>query len=134
MKLFKEKQKRNADRYLSLLLLLLCLTGQAASAEVTAWPVLDRAFSLLEKDNNFLERYNALTGSGISPLFENGVPYFFGGVSEYMLTLNYPLMTKKPVSMTRSGTVRAMCMYTALTVPGLSDGYVKNAVCSPWTA
>lgn len=59
-------------------LLLMTVFASASLAEVEKSPLLDAAFSLLEKDNVFQRRYNEITGSQVESLFELGVPYFFG--------------------------------------------------------
>lgn len=75
------------------LLMILFLLGTAiscAQAEVQRNPILDTAFSCLEKDNIFLRRYNELTGADVQPLFEAGIPYFFGGQDTNKLFASYP--------------------------------------------
>ena len=49
--------------------LLLWGTVWGGQAQVERAPVLDAAFSLLEEDNIFLLRYNALTGAEIEARF-----------------------------------------------------------------
>ena len=61
------------------LLMLLMLGGVNAQAEVERSELLDTAFSMLEKDNAFLLRYNELTGANVEARFEYGLPYFYGG-------------------------------------------------------
>ena len=68
--------KRTAVFFLALSLLFSCFS--LASAEVEKNPLLDAAFSMLEKDNVFQRRYNEITGANVESLFELGVPYFFG--------------------------------------------------------
>ncbi len=63
--------------------LLLIPSFTAARAEVERNPLLDAAFSLLEKDNIFQRRYNELTGAEVESLFELGVPYFYGRQVSY---------------------------------------------------
>ena len=62
--------------------LLLCALAlgfcSGAVGEVEQSPLLDAAFSLLEKDNIFQRRYNEITGANVESLFELGVPYFYG--------------------------------------------------------
>ena len=60
---------------------------------ITRSPYLDAAFSMLEEGNPFLERYNLLTGAGISPLFPYGVPYFIGGTKYRTLAVHIPEYT-----------------------------------------
>lgn len=72
-----------------LAMLLLC--GSVPSlAEVERSPILDAAFSLLEKDNIFLRRYNEITGAQVEALFELGVPYIFGGKNPELFMSKYP--------------------------------------------
>ncbi|MBQ8654042.1 MAG: C40 family peptidase [Clostridia bacterium] len=67
-------------KIIALLLLLLTLLGCAAAhAEVERSPLLDAAFTMLEKDNIFQRRYNEITGANVESYFETGLPYFFGG-------------------------------------------------------
>ena len=79
-------------------ILLILAVFPAAVAEVERSPLLDAAFSLLEKDNIFQRRYNEITGAQVESLFEYGVPYFFGRQisnagkllnTEYLIA-NYP--------------------------------------------
>lgn len=76
--------------------LLLWGTVWGGQAQVERAPVLDAAFSLLEEDNIFLLRYNALTGAEIEARFPQGVPYFFGGNDDkHLLFSRYPDYCKK---------------------------------------
>lgn len=52
--------------------------------------VLDRALSLLEEGNPFLERYNLITGAKITPPLPYGVPYLFGGRASSHVFSNKP--------------------------------------------
>lgn len=70
---------RMIRRMTAFLLMLLMLGGVNAQAEVERSELLDTAFSMLEKDNAFLLRYNELTGANVEARFEYGLPYFFGG-------------------------------------------------------
>lgn len=70
---------RMIRRMTAFLLMLLMLGGVSAQAEVERSELLDTAFSMLEKDNAFLLRYNELTGANVEARFEYGLPYFFGG-------------------------------------------------------
>lgn len=81
----------------TLLLILLCGACVSANAELKKNPLLDAAFSALEKDNIFQRRYNELTGSNVESLFELGVPYFFGQqVSNGKLLNKTYLVSKYP--------------------------------------
>lgn len=77
-----------------LAMLLLC-GALPALAEVERSPILDAAFSCLEKDNIFLRRYNEITGAEIEPLFELGVPYIFGGKDPERFMSKYPMYAKR---------------------------------------
>ena len=79
--------------------LLLCALLGSAQAEVKQNPLLDAAFSCLEKDNIFQRRYNEITGAQVESLFEQGVPYFFGRQTDYTgtkLTNVVDLMSNYP--------------------------------------
>ena len=69
------------------LLILFCVPAQA---ELEKSPLLDAALSALEKNNIFLARYNELTGSDISALFDLGIPYLFGGTEAGGVFNKYP--------------------------------------------
>ena len=78
---------RLMKRILALLLAMMSMLSipafageETESAELVKQdPLLDAAFSMLEPGNPFLEKYNEITGAGIEPYFEYGLPYFFGG-------------------------------------------------------
>lgn len=81
---------------LAALALLLCVQALSGQAQLEQAPVLDAAFSMLEEDNIFLRRYNALTGADIQARFAQGMPYFFGGNDDNGLLLSkYPDYYKK---------------------------------------
>lgn len=65
-----------------LLLALLLGTALPAQAEVERSALLDAALSMLEEDNDFLRRYNEITGANIEAVFPDGCPYFFGGKAD----------------------------------------------------
>ena len=65
---------------LAAVLLLAAFPGTAA-AERERSDLLEAAFELLEKGNPFAKRYAEQTGHKIKPLFPQGVPYFYGGLS-----------------------------------------------------
>ena len=71
------------------LLLWLCVFS-GAHALVERSPLLDAAFSALEKGNLFLRRYNEITGANVEPLYELGVPYYFGGKANALFWARYP--------------------------------------------
>jgi len=73
----------------------LLMSALPAQASVEKSPLLDAAFSLLEKDNIFLRRYNEITESEIEALFEFGVPYMFGGKGDDLFLSKYPDFAKR---------------------------------------
>lgn len=73
-----------------LFLAVLCCFAFSAHAEMERSPLLDAAFSLIEKDNIFLRRYNEITGADVEALFEFGVPYMFGGKGDDLFLSKYP--------------------------------------------
>jgi len=85
-------------RIIALILTLTALSAFSlpALAEVEQSPVLDAAFSMLEKGNPFLERYNTITGAGVEARFELGMPYFFGGKHDQMLKGEQLIFSREP--------------------------------------
>lgn len=79
---------------LSILVFMLGCTYNAC-AQVERSSLLDEAFSLIEKDNIFLRRYNEITGADVEALFEHGVPYFFGGKGDALFLSAYPDFAKR---------------------------------------
>ncbi len=64
-----------------ILALLLLFAGAAAEerdSRISACPVLNHAFTVLEKGNPFTERYNRITGENVQARMEQGAPYFWG--------------------------------------------------------
>lgn len=61
------------------LALSLLLGSSSALAELERNKYIDAAFEALEAGNPFVARYNELTGANIEPLYDTGIPYFFGG-------------------------------------------------------
>lgn len=87
-----------------ILLAMVLLGGVGtALAELEQNALLDAAFSAIEQDNIFQRRYNELTGSHVESLFEQGIPYFFGGqvnykgklVNDKLLMEDYPLYARE---------------------------------------
>lgn len=58
--------------------------------------LLDAAFSMLERGNPFLVRYNAITGADVDPFFEAGLPYFAGGTGELIADGEQLLFSRLP--------------------------------------
>ena len=73
---------RLIDRIIALVLALTSLLSLSVCAEeqpVQQSPLLDAAFSMLEAGNPILEAYNGVTGAGVAPYYEYGLPYLAGG-------------------------------------------------------
>ena len=89
---------------LALLLALAALLSVPAFAEdlVQQDPLLDAAFSMLEKDNPILNAYNEITGADVQVHFEYGLPYFFGGTYDYELNGKQHLFSRAPEYAKRS--------------------------------
>jgi len=84
-------------KWFLLLLFLASMLGVfTVSAQVERQPELDAAFSMIEEGNQFLERYNQITGANIQARYQYGVPYFFGGKKADDL-----MKIKKPIETTR---------------------------------
>lgn len=79
--------------FILLLLAMGMLASSNAFALITRHPELDLAFSLLEKDNIFLRRYNEITGAGIQARFDLGLPYLFGGQNAKEIFRKQPTYT-----------------------------------------
>ena len=62
---------------------------------VTAHPILNEAFRMLEAGNPIALRYGRMTGAEITPLFSAGVPYFWGGQDEKILMERWPEYTTR---------------------------------------
>ena len=103
----KRKVDDGMKKLLSLLLvavLALGLMAGSALALVEENPCLNAAFSMLEKDNIFLRRYNDITGANIQPVFEYGMPYYFGGQDANYILQKAPQYTKVTVGADTGGT------------------------------
>ena len=89
-------------KLIALLLAMMTLSSLCAFAEgeddglVKQDPLLDAAFSMLEEGNPILEAYNEITGAGVEPVFEYGLPYFFGGTYDYKIKGEQLLFSKAP--------------------------------------
>ncbi len=84
---------------IGIMMLSICVCAQA---ELEKSPLLDAAFTMIERDNIFQRRYNELTGSNVESLFELGVPYFFGGQKGDNVVSRYPDYLKaKPLERTK---------------------------------
>ena len=97
-------------RLIALLLAIMSLSSLCVYAEgddenaglVKRDPLLDAAFSMLEAGNPILEAYNEITGAGIEPIFEYGLPYFFGGTYDYKINNQELLFSRAPEYAKRS--------------------------------
>lgn len=78
----KERNTMKKTTALLMMVLLMMATVLPAQAEVQKSEILDAAFSMLEEGNDFLRRYNEITGSDVQAVFEDGCPYFFGGKAD----------------------------------------------------
>lgn len=65
-------------------------------------PLLDAAFSMLEEGNPFLNAYNEITGANVTVHFKYGLPYFFGGTYDYMISGKQHLFSREPEYAKRS--------------------------------
>lgn len=91
-------------KMIALLLAMMSLCSAFAVAEgddeyaglVKQDPLLDAAFSMLEAGNPILAAYNEITGANIEPIFEYGLPYFFGGTYDYKVNKQELLFSKAP--------------------------------------
>ncbi len=91
-------------KLIALLLAMMSLCSAFAFAEgddenaglVKQDPLLDAAFSMLEPGNPILEAYNEITGANVEPIFEYGLPYFFGGTYDYKVNGQQLLFSKAP--------------------------------------
>jgi len=82
-------------RALCIALAAVLMLQARALADVERSPLLDAAFSLLEKDNVFQRRYNERTGACVTSLFDTGMPYFFGGKPGRLLMSRYPEFARR---------------------------------------
>ena len=87
---------------LLVLMLTMVLSILPAQAEVERSKLLDAAFSMLEEGNDFVRRYNEITGAEVTATFVDGCPYFFGGKADDETTLTRlfsraPLYSKREI-------------------------------------
>ena len=87
---------------LLVLMLTMGLSILPAQAEVERSKLLDAAFSMLEEGNDFVRRYNEMTGAEVTATFVDGCPYFFGGKADDETTLTRlfsraPLYSKREI-------------------------------------
>ena len=87
---------------LLVLMLTMVLSILPAQAEVERSKLLDAAFSMLEEGNDFVRRYNEMTGAEVTATFVDGCPYFFGGKADDETTLTRlfsraPLYNKREI-------------------------------------
>ena len=101
----RRKKGRNTLKKLTALLVLMLTMGLSilpAQAEVERSKLLDAAFSMLEEGNDFVRRYNEMTGAEVTATFVDGCPYFFGGKADDETTLTRlfsraPLYSKREI-------------------------------------
>ena len=124
----------------ALLVLMLTMVPSImpAQAEVERSKLLDAAFSMLEEGNDFVRRYNEMTGAEVTATFVDGCPYFFGGKADDETTLTRLFSRRctasaksgsRPASMTR---VRTISM--GWTVPASRSGCTPRLGCRSMTA
>lgn len=95
---------KKAIVWMLLLLLALASFQTGASALVEEKVCLNKAFSMLEEGNVFLRKYNEITGAGVKPVFELGMPYYFGGQDSKRVLAQAPLYGKVTVRPDVGGT------------------------------
>lgn len=77
--------------------------GEEASVKLVQQdPLLDAAFSMLERTNPILKAYNDITGANVAVHFEYGLPYFFGGTYDYTINGKQHLFSREPEYAKRS--------------------------------
>ncbi len=91
---------------LSAFLLALILLTSGARAEISQNKYLAAAFSALETGNPFTARYEEITGAQITPVFETGIPYTFGGQDA-----RYLFKIRKITQPSKYGDVGAKCIW-----------------------
>ena len=64
---------------LFLCMILFLVPAAHAEQKLTAVPILNHAFTLLEEGNPFIERYNRITGMDVRARMTLGMPYLWGG-------------------------------------------------------
>ena len=100
------------------------------TGRLTANPILDQAFAMLEAGNPFLQRYRKLTGSGVKTLFSAGVPYFWGGQDEEAILERYPeYTTRKAWSTALKFYEKGTAYVLGLDCVGFVKGVFENAGC-----
>ncbi len=67
----------------------------AEGSAISASPLLEEAFSMLEEGNPIALRYEKMTGRTVGTLFPAGVPYFWGGKEEKILLERWPAYTTR---------------------------------------
>jgi len=82
---------------LAIILAFALIGGFVSASALVEWRLeLNAAFSMLEEDNPFLERYNRITGADVQARYPLGLPYMFGGKDEENLLLPwYAIETTK---------------------------------------
>ena len=80
-------RRRITAGLVALVILLFC---GSALALPTADDLIEVAFVMLEKDNPFIPRFEARSGRTVEVLFEQGMPYMFGGKHSAGMTNQWP--------------------------------------------
>lgn len=90
--------------FLLLAIILLIFVQGSATAELEKNARISTAFTMLEEGNIFLRRYNEITGADVKAVFENGMPYYFGGQDSNRVLNAAPLYNKITVRPDTGGT------------------------------
>ncbi len=77
-------------------LMTLTAFAQEDSGLVERNPLIDSAFTMLEEGNIFLEKYNQITGADLEVHFKEGLPYFWGGMHNFVFNGGPLLFSRKP--------------------------------------
>ena len=84
------ESRRGIAALLTAALISLCFSPAGAEEPLRPSEFLNRAFSLLEEGNPFLERYNRITGEHVEARMRLGVPFLWSGRDENLLFSREP--------------------------------------------
>ena len=124
---------------LLVLMLTMVLSILPAQAEVERSKLLDAAFSMLEEGNDFVRRYNEMTGAEVTATFVDGCPYFFGGKADDETTLTRLFSMRRCTASAKSGSrpasmTRVRTISMDWTVPASRSGCTPRRGCRSMTA
>ncbi len=124
---------------LLVLMLTMVLSILPAQAEVERSKLLDAAFSMLEEGNDFVRRYNEMTGAEVAATFVDGCPYFFGGKADDETTLTRlfsraPLYSKREIWEQTRFYDKGCTISMGWTVPASRSGCTPRRGCRSMTA